>query len=153
MVHADIGPEKLRPRIAETFNPPSSTSNMKAVRANIEEFDTKIAEAVSRSNNVYVVFFGTEVPETSESWCPDCVIADPLIRKALLNEAPEDAILVEAPVGDRNAWKGNASHPYRVRFNVPAIPTLVKWSKDGPVKQLVENDCADYENLKSFILA
>lgn len=46
-----------------------------------------------------------------------------------MNEAPEDAILVEAPVGDRNAWKGNASHPYRVRFNVPAIPTLVKWSK------------------------
>lgn len=73
MVHADIGPEKLRPRIAETFNLPSSTSNMKAVRANIEEFDTKIAEAVSRSNNVYVVFFGTEVPETSESWCPGMI--------------------------------------------------------------------------------
>ena len=76
---------------------------------------------------MFVLFFGTEVPETSESWCPDCVIADPLIRKAI--SPIENAILLEAPVGARNEWKGNTTHPYRVRFGLSAIPTLFKWTK------------------------
>lgn len=105
---------------------------MKAVRVNeIDNFDKQVQEAVNESSSVYVVFFGTETPETSESWCPDCVIADPLIRKAILTHAPSDAVLLEAPVGLRGDWKGNTSHPYRTRkdFDLPAIPTLYKWSK------------------------
>jgi len=99
---------------------------MKSVRVNIENFDQEVNKAVETGNPVFVLFFGTETPETSESWCPDCVIADPLVRKAII--PIQNAILLEAPVGARNDWKGNTSHPYRVRFNVPAIPTLFKWS-------------------------
>lgn len=99
---------------------------MKSVRVNIENFDAEVNKAVETGNPVFVLFFGTEAPETSESWCPDCVIADPLIRKVIL--PVKDAILLEAAVGLRDEWKGNTTHPYRVRFNVPAIPTLYKWS-------------------------
>ncbi|KAG2192646.1 hypothetical protein INT46_001104 [Mucor plumbeus] len=122
---------------------------MKSVRVNIENFDAEINKAVETGNPVFVLFFGTETPETSESWCPDCVIADPLVRKAII--PVKDAILLEAPVGARNEWKGNTTHPYRVRFNVPAIPTLFKWSAAGPGEKLVEEECADADKLAKFV--
>ncbi|KAF1803123.1 hypothetical protein FB192DRAFT_1366530 [Mucor lusitanicus] len=122
---------------------------MKSVRVNIENFDQEVNKAVESGNPVFVLFFGTETPETSESWCPDCVIADPLVRKAII--PIENAILLEAPVGARNDWKGNTAHPYRVRFNVPAIPTLFKWSEAGPGEKLVEEECADANKLAQFV--
>ncbi|ORE04926.1 DUF953-domain-containing protein [Rhizopus microsporus var. microsporus] len=122
---------------------------MKGVRVSLENFDEKLNESVATGNPVFVLFFGTEVPETSESWCPDCVIADPLIRKAI--SPIENAILLEAPVGARNEWKGNTTHPYRVRFGLSAIPTLFKWTKEGPGARLVEEDCADIEKLNEFV--
>ncbi|KAI8357860.1 hypothetical protein EDC96DRAFT_514699 [Choanephora cucurbitarum] len=122
---------------------------MKVVRVNIENFDQEVNKAVETGNPVFVVFFGNETPETSESWCPDCVIADPLIRKTVLSV--ENSILIEAPVGFRDQWKGNTNHPYRVRFKVPAIPTLYKWSTAGPGETLIETDCADVQKLTAFV--
>ncbi|KAI8364785.1 uncharacterized protein BYT42DRAFT_524067 [Radiomyces spectabilis] len=121
---------------------------MKFTRVNIEDFDDQVKQALDNYKKVFVLFFGSEEPDTHESWCPDCVIADPLIRKSALPVA--DAILLEAPVGHRGDWKGNASHPYRVRFQVPAIPTLYKWSTNGPGESLVEEACADPAKLESF---
>ncbi|GAA5816505.1 hypothetical protein MFLAVUS_010034 [Mucor flavus] len=123
---------------------------MKSVRINnIEDFDIQVKAALETGNPVFVLFFGTADAETSESWCPDCVIADPLVRKAVLQV--KDSILLEAPVGGRDEWKGNTTHPYRVRFSVPAIPTLYKWSTAGPGECLVEEDCADYAKLLKFV--
>ncbi|CAO3647149.1 unnamed protein product [Mucor hiemalis] len=122
---------------------------MKAVRVNIENFDAEVNKAVETGNPVFVIFFGTETPETSESWCPNCVIANPLVRKVILQV--KDSILLEAPVGGRNEWKGNTTHPYRVKFQVPAIPTLYKWTAAGPGDKLVEEDCANVEKLHKFI--
>lgn len=101
---------------------------MKAIRTSLENFDATVQQALREYKPVFVLFFGTEVPETSESWCPDCVIADPLIRKAILTHASASAALIEAPVGHRNEWKGNTGHPYRTRFGLSAIPTLFRWS-------------------------
>ncbi|KAI8062349.1 uncharacterized protein B0P05DRAFT_556633 [Gilbertella persicaria] len=122
---------------------------MKVVRANIENFDQEVNKAVESGNPVYVVFFGNETPETSESWCPDCVVADPLIRKAVLSV--ENSILIEAPVGFYDQWKGKTDHPYRVRFKLTAIPTLFKWTAAGPGEALVEDDCADADKLAKFV--
>ncbi|SAM09621.1 hypothetical protein [Absidia glauca] len=120
------------------------------IRVSSEEFDSKVQQAVQdEQNNVFVVFFGTEMDETNESWCPDCVIADPLIRKSLL--AVPNAVLIEAPVGLRDEWKGNTTHPYRVKYNVPAIPTLYNWSKAGPGARLVEEEAADLAKLQAFV--
>ncbi|ORZ13078.1 hypothetical protein BCR42DRAFT_355321 [Absidia repens] len=119
-------------------------------RVSTEDFDSQVEKALqNEQNNVFVVFFGTELDETNESWCPDCVIADPLIRKSLLNVP--NAVLIEAPVGVRDEWKGNTSHPYRVKFDVPAIPTLYKWSKAGPGARLVEEEAADINKLNAFV--
>ncbi|KAI8645628.1 hypothetical protein BD408DRAFT_411268 [Parasitella parasitica] len=122
---------------------------MKSVRVNTESFDQEVDKAIKSGSPVFVLFFGTETPETSESWCPDCVIADPLVRRAII--PVKDAILIEAPVGDRNEWKGNSTHIYRTRFGVPAIPTLFKWSAAGPGEKLVEEECADIIKLTKFV--
>lgn len=99
------------------------------IRVTVDDFEPTVAQKLA-THKVFVLFFGSEEAATGQSWCPDCVIADPLIRRAIL-QVP-DAVLIEAPVGLRDAWKGNPSHPYRVKYNVPALPTLYQWSKVSP---------------------
>lgn len=50
----------------------------------------------SQQEKVFLLFFGSEDPATQQSWCPDCVIADPRIRKQLLTVP--DSVLLECPV-------------------------------------------------------
>ncbi|KAI7863957.1 hypothetical protein BDF14DRAFT_1838901 [Spinellus fusiger] len=124
---------------------------MRSIRVNIEDFDSTVKKESESSNPLFVLFFGTEKSETNASWCSDCVIADPLIRK-VLSSVP-NAVLIEAPVGLRDEWKGNTTHPYRrhAQFDVPAIPTLYKWSLSGPGDRLVEEECASVEGLTAFV--
>jgi hypothetical protein len=72
---------------------------------NISAFDSDLTTLLTTSpagTRVFVNVFGTETPETNnQSWCPDCVIADPLIRKWVGKCQAEQVILVEAPAGDR----------------------------------------------------
>ncbi|KAG0170229.1 Thioredoxin domain-containing protein 17 [Apophysomyces sp. BC1034] len=122
---------------------------MRVIRVSVEDFDKTIEQELVGDNKVFVLFFGNEIPETSESWCRDCVVADPVIRKAILPVT--NGVLIEAAVGLRNDWIGNKTNPYRVRFNVPAIPTLYKWTANGPGEHLIEDDCADIAKLEAFI--
>ena len=54
----------------------------------------------------FLLFFGTEDPQSGQSWCPDCVVADPRIRRHLLaaeksssaNEKIASVTLLECPV-------------------------------------------------------
>jgi thiol-disulfide isomerase/thioredoxin len=97
------------------------------IRVTVDDFEQTVAQQLAATPKVFVLFFGSEEAATGQSWCPDCVIADPLIRQAISKVS--DAVLIEAPVGLRDAWKGNPTHPYRVKYNVPALPTLYHWSK------------------------
>ena len=101
---------------------------MKAVRTTVEAFDQTVQKVLEEHSPVFVLFFGNELPETSESWCPDCVIADPRIRKAVLDHAPSTSALIEAPVGLRDEWR-SSTNVYRSRYSLTAIPTLFQWTK------------------------
>ncbi|OZJ02013.1 hypothetical protein BZG36_04870 [Bifiguratus adelaidae] len=102
---------------------------MKTQRVEVSEFENKVKEVTEQSDAVFVYFFGTEDPSTGKLWCPDCVRADPVIRKTLDKESPH-GLLLECPVGSRTEWKGNASHPYRTnpQTKLTAIPTLMRWT-------------------------
>ncbi|KAH6577932.1 hypothetical protein BASA50_003850 [Batrachochytrium salamandrivorans] len=124
---------------------------MRAVRITDErDFDNVLGSTIATSQGpVFVLFFGTEVSTTGESWCPDCVIADPLIRRTIARIP--DAVLVEAPAGGRGAeYKGSLyrSHP---DIKLVAVPTLILWGKQGPKKRLVEVDCSNPSLLDEFI--
>jgi len=127
---------------------------MKAIRVPIDEFDQTLKETVAQNDNVFVLFFGTEDPDkNNESWCPDCVIADPLVRK-WVKKVP-DSVLLEAPVGTRSEWKLNSTHIYRTNPDIAlkAIPTLIRWTKNGPDGRLVEEECGDPAKLETFVNA
>ena len=101
---------------------------------------------------VFLLFFGSEAPETGESWCPDCVMADPVIRGTLARMAHmtgRPVHLVECPVGDRAAYKGRADHPFRRAplIALQRIPTLIRWEDAREIGRLVESECLAPEAL------
>jgi len=97
----------------------------------------------------FFLFFGSEAPETGESWCPDCVMADPVIRATLATITARPVNLVECPVGDRASYKGRADHPYRQspRIRLQRIPTIIRFDGEREVGRLVEAECLSPEAL------
>eukprot|EP00002_Diphylleia_rotans_P033946 TRINITY_DN7267_c0_g1_i1.p1 TRINITY_DN7267_c0_g1~~TRINITY_DN7267_c0_g1_i1.p1 ORF type:complete len:134 (-),score=27.76 TRINITY_DN7267_c0_g1_i1:254-655(-) len=125
---------------------------MKVIRVqNPADFDATIAAIDFDQSQVFVVFIGSEDPMTGESWCKDCVIADPAIRKGV--GTISNSILIECPVGERSAYKNVPDHPYRVHplIKLERIPTLVHWTKSGSHGRLVEGECATFEQVQAFV--
>lgn len=98
------------------------------------------------------LFFGSEDPHTGASWCPDCVTADPVLRRACTTQRP-DLVLYECPVGARSAWKNQADHPFRLHptLRLARIPTLVFLEHGLERGRLVEADCAQSTVVEAFL--
>ena len=107
---------------------------------------------VSTQATALFVFFGAEDPQTGESWCPDCVTADPVLRRTIALTR-KDLILYECPVGQRADWKNQPAHPYRLHplFRVARIPTLVFVENGVERGRLVEADCAQVAVVEAFL--
>ncbi|KAJ1654205.1 hypothetical protein IWQ61_005826 [Dispira simplex] len=107
-----------------------------------------VDQAVSNGDSVYVLFFGREEGPANESWCPDCVIAEPLVRQALVKLGR--VTLLEFPLDRRT----NRQEPYWRSdvVTITAIPTLVRCDTLGLTSQaLVEADCYDPVKLSRFL--
>ena len=116
------------------------------------EASAAVDRVVASQGSALFVFFGSEDPKTGESWCPDCVTADPVLRRTITT-LRKDLTLHECPVGERSAWKNQPAHPYRLHplFRVARIPTLV-FIADGIERgRLVEADCAKPELVAAFL--
>ena len=74
------------------------------------------------------------------SWCPDCVVAEPVIEKCF-KETADDVTLLYVAVGQREFWK-KQDNPFRThdKLKLKGVPTLMKWG--GPQK-LSEEECAN----------
>ncbi|KAJ3295607.1 Thioredoxin domain-containing protein 17 [Rhizoclosmatium sp. JEL0117] len=119
---------------------------------NFYQFDLTLATSLADARGrVFVMTFGSEDPETGESWCPDSRAGMPLIRKAI--EKVSNATLLECPTGDRAEWK-DLNNPYRHHKLLKAsrIPTIYEISHDGKrvLQQLVEKEVTE-DNLNKFI--
>lgn len=114
----------------------------------LASLDATLAEPGER----LFLFFGSEDPETGQSWCPDCVTADPVLRAAI-HRRLAGVTCHECPVGPRSAWKQAPQHPYRIhpRLRVARIPTLVRFRDGCEVGRLVEADCADPAVVEAFL--
>lgn len=124
---------------------------MRAVRVeHFNDFDAKMKElSATKPGPTFVVFFGTEDPAmNNKSWCSDCVVADPVIRKHV--STVPDAVLVECPAGSVTAWKGSSvqDHKYKRDFGITNLPTLVKWNwatNSQSKMRLVEGENLNFE--------
>ncbi|KAJ2708975.1 hypothetical protein H4R19_004482 [Coemansia spiralis] len=126
---------------------------MKCIRvSDPTEFDGIAARALGEARDVFVLFFGREVPATGESWCPDCVIADPAVRRAVAKV--DGAILLEVPVDPRS----DAASPTKVfreraDIQLDRVPTLLRWTADGAsARRVVEDECRE-ATIDAFIAA
>lgn len=99
-----------------------------------------------------LLFFGSEDPQTGTSWCPDCVTADPVLRRAIAERRP-DLTCYECPVGARSDWKQRSEHPYRLHpvTRVARIPTLILLEGNIERGRLVEADCANPALVQAFL--
>ena len=98
------------------------------------------------------LFFGAEDPATGESWCPDCVTAEPVLRAACARQRP-DLVLNECPIGQRCDWKNQSAHPFRLDpdFRLARIPTLLLIEDGCETGRLVEGDCAKRDLVAAFL--
>jgi Eukaryotic protein of unknown function (DUF953) len=111
-----------------------------------------LAAANAGGESALYLFFGSEDPATGESWCPDCVIADPVLRRACTSIRP-DLVLYECPVGARSAWKNQPDHPFRLHpiVRLARIPTLLFLAGGLERGRLVEADCAMPAVVEAFL--
>ncbi|XP_021001696.1 thioredoxin domain-containing protein 17 [Parasteatoda tepidariorum] len=91
----------------------------------------------SNSNALFVLFSGSK-DANGQSWCPDCVTADPIIEEGL-QSAPEDSVFIYCGVGSRDYWK-NPNNDFRKdeKFKLTSVPTLMKWNT---ARRLDDDQC------------
>jgi len=104
-----------------------------------EAFQAKVAELAATGEDVFVMFSGSK-DSNGESWCPDCVVAEPVVTAAM-EKAPPGSHYLYVGVGGRAAWKDPAG-VFRTSKDtlLKSVPTLVKW---GTAQRLQEEQCAD----------
>ena len=116
------------------------------------EASTVADTLVARQGSALFLFFGAEDPQTGDSWCPDCVTADPILRRTIA-ATRKDLTVYECPVGQRSDWKNQPTHPYRLHplFRVARIPTLLFVENGTERGRLVEADCAQVAVVEAFL--
>jgi len=97
----------------------------------------KEIEQVKPGSSIYILFCASK-NEKGESWCPDCVKAEPIVNAAA-KKLSGDVVFIHYDVGPREQWKP-PTNPFRVdeRFRLTAVPTLIKWKSSH---RLVEGEC------------
>lgn len=89
--------------------------------------------AASSSASARFVVFTSDAGADGRYWCPDCVTAIPAVKRAAQKAGVP---LLEVGVGDRAAWRGNASHPFRAPpLSLTGVPTLVRLEGGGGGEQ------------------
>ena len=116
------------------------------------DLDQPLADLIAKQGEALLLFFGAEDPATGESWCPDCVTADPVLRRTIAKTRP-DLTVYECPVGQRSDWKNRPEHPYRLHplAKVARIPTLIRVKAGVEISRLVEADCAVPATVAAFL--
>jgi len=110
-----------------------------------EAFKAK-SEELAKKGDLFVLFSGSK-NEAGESWCPDCVVAYPVVMDCV-EKVDDDASFLYVGVGGRDFWKDpNCVFRTAKETQLKSVPTLMKW---GTPQRLQEEQCAD-KNMVSMI--
>ena len=103
------------------------------------EFQKTIEAEKKSGKAIFVLFTGKEDSTTGNSWCPDCVKAEPIIEKSIPKIKPENSFIV-CIVGDRPTWKDpQCEFRTNPQTKLKGIPTLMKWDTS---ERLNSDECA-----------
>lgn len=112
-----------------------------------EEYKKAAEEQAKDGNDVFVLFCGSK-NSAGESWCPDCVTAEPVIYSTLDELADSSTTLICCSVGDRIMWK-DPNNVFRKNLSLKAVPTLIKHGSAS--ERLVEHECMKKELVAMLI--
>lgn len=110
-----------------------------------------IAEQLNMDKKSYLAIFKGGVNEQGESWCSDCVLAEPVISGTIIPQATKLGLPVYiVDVGDRTEWK-DPQNPLRVHasFKVSCVPTILKIEEGVASERLKEEEVLN----KDLVLA
>lgn len=119
------------------------------LRHHVEGYENffKFIKNLKTNDPIYVLYSGKKLAD-GNSWCPDCVKAEPFIEQGF-KEAPENINLVEVEVGDRPYWK-DLKCPFRTdsTTKLRVLPTLAKW---GTQKRLEGDQCLQVDLIEMLL--
>ncbi|CAG2109035.1 unnamed protein product [Medioppia subpectinata] len=86
-----------------------------------------------KSKSILVLLTGSKDPN-GQSWCPDCVRAEPVIHD-VLSDKSDDTVLVTTYI-DRDPWK-KADNSFRTHSQLRAkcVPTLINWQTSNRLEE------------------
>jgi len=107
----------------------------------------KVISEEKDASKVYVLFCG-EPDASGESWCPDCVKAEPVVEECVKKITDPSVVFIMCSVGDKPTWK-DRNNEFRTnsKTSLKAVPTLLLW---GSPKRLVEDECANKDLVEMF---
>lgn len=105
-----------------------------------DKFDEAFKKMANTNEKFIVIFTGSNKEGTNESWCPDCVVANPTIKKLI--DAGTRPVLhgIVTP----KEWLGNASHPYRTNYQAAGVPTVILYKGNTALHRV--DDLKDFSN-------
>ncbi|XP_075052885.1 thioredoxin domain-containing protein 17 [Mixophyes fleayi] len=98
-----------------------------------QEYSKEVAK--HKGKIIFALFCGDK-NEKGESWCPDCVKAEPIVR-GQLTHLPKGSVFIYCLVGERAAWK-DPNNEFRQNLKLTGVPTL---AKVGTPQKLTEDEC------------
>lgn len=66
----------------------------------LSELKSYLTSIESLKRSTFILFTGNKDQPNEQSWCPDCNVADPVIKKCL-DYLPNDSEFITCFVGDR----------------------------------------------------
>jgi len=118
----------------------------------VEGFDAFLAkiEELSKEETPLLVYFSGSKNAAGNSWCPDCVTAQPVVESTIEKEVKQPTNYLYVGVGDRTFWKdqGNIFRKSGLT-KLKSVPTFFKWTAPG--NRLEEEKCTNPDLIQMII--
>ncbi|KEG13474.1 1,2-Dihydroxy-3-keto-5-methylthiopentene dioxygenase [Trypanosoma grayi] len=87
----------------------------------------KVKAGLAQGDVVVLLFKGASDRKTHKSWCPPCVLAEPMVRRAVLAARSKRRVVYVQSIIERSVYLGNPDYAYRTHpfVGVVSIPFLV----------------------------
>ena len=113
-------------------------------------FSSIIKDYLKQKKDFIVYIYGDK-DEKGRSWCPDCVVAEPFVEKAMEKikeyESQKEVYFINISVEmfNREIYRNDKI------LKMKRIPTIIYFSQGVEMGRLVEGDMASQENIDAFI--
>ncbi|KAH9592990.1 Protein of unknown function DUF953 [Trypanosoma melophagium] len=98
------------------------------------DFDATLEKVKARlapGDVVVILFKGASDRKTHKSWCPPCVLAEPMVRRAVQAAREKRRVVYVQCILERSVYLGNPDYAYRVHplIGIVSIPFLFVMQK------------------------